>query len=118
MKEKKKSAFWADFKAFITKGNILQLAIAVVIGAAFGKIITALVNEIIMPLVSLALGGGSLADLRCVIKAAEYKRQLGGNVKKRTVEKRKCQHIETGRVASHNKFHIREQDQAQQRRGV
>lgn len=72
MKEKKKSTFWADFKAFITKGNILQLAIAVIIGAAFGKIIAALVDQIIMPLISLAFGGVSFADLKWVIKPAEY----------------------------------------------
>jgi len=45
--------FWKDFKAFISKGNILELAIAVIIGAAFGKIVTSLVNDMIMPLISL-----------------------------------------------------------------
>lgn len=45
--------FWSDFKKFISQGNIIQLAIAVVIGAAFGKIITSFVNDMIMPLISL-----------------------------------------------------------------
>ena len=44
--------FWKDFKAFISKGNILDLAVAVIIGAAFGKIVTSLVNDILMPLIS------------------------------------------------------------------
>lgn len=45
--------FWKDFRGFITKGNVLDLAIAVVIGAAFNQIVKSLVNDIIMPIVSL-----------------------------------------------------------------
>jgi len=45
-------SFWQEFKAFAMKGNMLDLAVAVVIGAAFGQIITSLVNDIIMPAVS------------------------------------------------------------------
>ena len=71
-KEKKKSSFWADFKAFITKGNILDLAVAVVIGGAFNAIITSLVNNIIMPLVGLLTGKASLADLDAWVKAPDY----------------------------------------------
>ena len=48
---------WNDFKAFVLRGNVLDLAVAVIIGGAFGKIITSLVNDMIMPLVGLALGG-------------------------------------------------------------
>ncbi|HMS41818.1 MAG TPA: large conductance mechanosensitive channel protein MscL [Pyrinomonadaceae bacterium] len=48
---------WNDFKAFIAKGNVLDLAVAVVIGAAFGKIITTMVEGVIMPIVGLATGG-------------------------------------------------------------
>jgi large conductance mechanosensitive channel len=44
-------AFWQDFKAFALKGNVVDLAVAVVIGGAFGKIVSALVADIIMPLV-------------------------------------------------------------------
>lgn len=71
-KEKKKSSFWADFKAFITKGNILDLAVAVVIGGAFNAIITALVNNILMPIVGLFTGKASLADLDAWVKAPDY----------------------------------------------
>lgn len=60
--------FFADFKAFITKGNIVDLAVAVVIGGAFGKIVTSLVNDIIMPLITLIVGGVSVADWKWVIK--------------------------------------------------
>lgn len=55
---KKKSGFFADFKKFITKGNILDLAIAVVIGGAFSAIVNSLVQDIIMPLLTLATGDG------------------------------------------------------------
>lgn len=52
-------AFKDEFKAFILKGNVLDLAIAVVIGGAFGKIVTAMVNGLVMPLVSYVLPGGA-----------------------------------------------------------
>jgi large conductance mechanosensitive channel len=47
----------SEFKKFIMRGNVLDLAIGVIIGAAFGKIVTSLVNDIVMPLIGLALGG-------------------------------------------------------------
>ncbi|MGE0551647.1 MAG: large conductance mechanosensitive channel protein MscL [Kofleriaceae bacterium] len=50
---------WKDFKAFAFKGNVIDLAVAVVIGAAFGKIVSALVDNIIMPLVGKLLPSGS-----------------------------------------------------------
>lgn len=53
---------WKEFKAFALKGNVLDLAIAVVIGAAFGKIVSSLVTDIITPLVSLLTGGIDLKD--------------------------------------------------------
>lgn len=62
--------FFSDFKAFITRGNIIDLAVAVIIGGAFGKIVTSLVNDIIMPLISLAVGGASVADWKWVITPA------------------------------------------------
>ena len=67
MAEKKKSTFWKDFKDFISKGNVIDLAVAVVIGAAFNKIVSSFVNDIIMPLISLAVGGKSVADWKWVI---------------------------------------------------
>ncbi|GGF75707.1 large-conductance mechanosensitive channel [Paenibacillus albidus] len=54
---------WKEFKSFALKGNVLDLAVAVIIGAAFGKIVTSLVNDIIMPLVGLIMGGIDLKDL-------------------------------------------------------
>ena len=62
--------FWSDFKKFISKGNIVDLATAVVIGNAFNKIVTGLVNNIIMPVVSLAVGGLNVSDWKYVIKDA------------------------------------------------
>lgn len=75
-----KSKFWSDFKEFIAKGNVLDMAVGVVVGGAFNKIVTSLVNDIIMPLVSLLVGGTSVADWKWVIKAAEY--DEAGNVLK------------------------------------
>ena len=49
--------FFGEFKEFIKKGNVMDMAVGVVIGSAFGAIVTSLVNDIIMPLVSLATGG-------------------------------------------------------------
>ncbi len=62
--------FWKDFKAFISKGNIIDLAVAVVVGGAFNKIVTGLVNNIIMPLISLATGGLNVKDWKWVLKEA------------------------------------------------
>ncbi len=60
----------SEFKKFMLKGNVVDLAIAVVIGAAFGKIVASLVNDIIMPFVSLLMGGVSFADLKVMITPA------------------------------------------------
>lgn len=54
---------WKDFKAFAFKGNVLELAIAVVIGAAFGKIVSSLVENIIAPLIGLIMGGVNFSGL-------------------------------------------------------
>lgn len=54
---------WKDFKEFAVKGNIIDLAVAVMIGGAFGKIVTSLVNDIIMPLIGLLLGNIDFANL-------------------------------------------------------
>ena len=58
-----KSTFFKDFKEFISKGNIVDMAVGVIIGGAFGKIVTSLVNDIITPLISLALGGKNFSQL-------------------------------------------------------
>ncbi|QNH40349.1 large conductance mechanosensitive channel protein MscL [Bacillus sp. PAMC26543] len=54
---------WKEFKTFAMRGNIVDLAIGVVIGGAFGKIVTSLVNDIIMPIVGLLLGGLDFSGL-------------------------------------------------------
>lgn len=64
--------FWAEFKAFIAKGNVVDLAIAVIIGAAFNKIVSSLVNDIIMPLISCAVGGADVSDWKWIIRPAQY----------------------------------------------
>ncbi len=66
------STFWKDFKAFVTRGNVLDMAVGVVVGGAFGKITTGLVNFIVMPLISLVVGGLNVADWKWVIKPAEF----------------------------------------------
>ncbi len=63
---------WNDFKAFVLRGNVLDLAVAFIIGAAFGKIITSLVNDMIMPLVGLAMGGVSFTDQFIALNGQRY----------------------------------------------
>jgi large conductance mechanosensitive channel len=58
----------SEFREFIARGNVVDLAVGVVIGAAFGKIVTALVDGIVMPLVGVALGGISVSDWKFVLK--------------------------------------------------
>lgn len=55
---------WKEFKAFAFKGNVLDLAIGVIIGGAFGKIVTSLVNDLIMPLFGVLLGGLNFTELQ------------------------------------------------------
>lgn len=62
--------FFEDFKAFIAKGNVIDMAVAVVIGAAFGKIVTSLVNDVVMPVISMITGGIAVSDWKYVITEA------------------------------------------------
>ncbi|MFD0871931.1 large conductance mechanosensitive channel protein MscL [Paenibacillus residui] len=55
---------WEEFKKFALKGNVMDLAVGVIIGAAFGKIVTSLVNDIIMPIIGLLMGGVDLSSLQ------------------------------------------------------
>ena len=59
--------FFSDFKAFINKGNVVDMAVGVVIATAFGAITKSLVADIIMPLISMATGKQSLADLKVTL---------------------------------------------------
>lgn len=61
----------SEFKAFAMRGNVVDLAVGVVIGAAFGKIVTSLVNDIIMPPIGMLTGGVDFADLKWVLKPAD-----------------------------------------------
>lgn len=59
-----------EFKEFAMKGSVVDLAVGVVIGGAFGKIVTSLVNDVIMPPIGLLLGGVDFADKKILLKAA------------------------------------------------
>ena len=63
--------FLNEFKEFAMRGNVLDMAVGVVIGGAFGKITTSLVNDIIMPLISMLTGGIDFSSWKWVLKAAQ-----------------------------------------------
>lgn len=63
--------FFEEFKAFAMRGNVIDMAVGVVIGGAFGKISTSIVNDIIMPIVSMLTGGVDFSAWKLVLKAAE-----------------------------------------------
>lgn len=60
--------FLSDFKAFAMKGNLIDMAVGVIIGGAFGKIVTSLVNDIIMPGVGVLTGGTNFSEFKFVIQ--------------------------------------------------
>lgn len=60
----------AEFKAFAMKGNVTDMAVGIIIGAAFGKIVSSIVTDIIMPPLGLLIGGVNFTDLKIVMKAA------------------------------------------------
>jgi large conductance mechanosensitive channel len=62
-----------EFKEFAMRGNVMDLAIAVIIGGAFGKIVTSLVNDILMPLIGLVLGGINFSEQAFTVRAAVIK---------------------------------------------
>lgn len=66
--EKKVMKFFEEFKTFIQRGNVIDLAVGVVIGSAFGKIVTSLVNDILMPIIGLLIGGQDFKGLSIKIK--------------------------------------------------
>ena len=59
-----------EFKEFAFKGNVIDLAVGVIIGGAFGKIVTSLVNDLIMPIIGVILGGINFENLKLVIRPA------------------------------------------------
>ena len=62
-----------DFKVFLQRGNVVELAVAVVIGTAFGKIVTSLVDDMVMPLVGVVLGGVNFKDLAFKVGESTFK---------------------------------------------
>jgi large conductance mechanosensitive channel len=60
-----------EFKAFALKGNVIDLAVGVIIGGAFGKIVSSLVNDVLMPVLGILVGGVDFTGLKYVIRAAE-----------------------------------------------
>ena len=66
-----KSTFLQDFMAFAMRGNVMDMAVGVIIGGAFGKIITSVVSDIIMPPIGLLVGGVNFTDLKWEMKPAQ-----------------------------------------------
>lgn len=63
--------FISEFREFAVRGNVIDLAVGVVIGGAFGKIVTSLVNDLVMPLIGKLLGGVNFSDLALVLTPAQ-----------------------------------------------
>jgi len=59
-----------EFKEFAMKGNVVDMAVGIIIGAAFGKIVSSLVSDVIMPPIGMLIGGVDFSDLKIVLKAA------------------------------------------------
>jgi large conductance mechanosensitive channel len=68
--EEKDMGMIAEFKAFALKGNVVDMAVGVIIGAAFGKIVGSMVSDVMMPVIGLATGGISFSDQRLELKSA------------------------------------------------
>ncbi|HXK72439.1 MAG TPA: large-conductance mechanosensitive channel protein MscL [Clostridia bacterium] len=69
--KKQRIKLWNEFKKFITRGNVMDLAVGVIIGAAFSKIVSSLVNDIIMPLAGLLMGKIDFKSLKWILKLDE-----------------------------------------------
>lgn len=63
---------WKEFKEFATRGNVLDLAVGIIIGAAFGKIVTSFVNDLLMPPIGLLLGNVNFSDLYISLTGGSY----------------------------------------------
>ena len=69
--KKKKKGFFGEFREFISKGSVMDMAVGIIIGGAFQAIINSLVNDILMPLIGIILNTESLADLKVMVGTAE-----------------------------------------------
>ncbi|WP_321517923.1 large-conductance mechanosensitive channel protein MscL [uncultured Bacteroides sp.] len=67
-----KSNFLQEFKAFAMRGNVIDMAVGVIIGGAFGKIVSSLVADVVMPAIGIFVGGVNFKELKWVIKEATY----------------------------------------------
>ena len=65
-----RTGFWKEFRAFIARGNVLDLAVGVIVGTAFTAIVNSLVNDVVMPVAGLLLGGLDFTQLKWVFRAA------------------------------------------------
>ena len=63
-------SFFKEFKAFTMRGNVVDMAVGIIIGGAFGKIVTSLVNDVIMPPIGVLIGGVDFTNLKLVLKQA------------------------------------------------
>ena len=70
MADKKKKGFLAEFREFISRGNVVDMAVGVIIATAFGKITTSLVGDVVMPAIGYAFGGIDLSQLNIVLQPA------------------------------------------------
>lgn len=70
MSDKEKKGFITEFKEFITRGNVIDMAVGVIVATAFGKITTSLVNDVFMPAIGMLIGGIDLGKLNIVLKPA------------------------------------------------
>ncbi len=69
--------FLQEFKEFAMRGNVIDMAVGVIIGGAFGKIVSSLVNDIIMPCITLLTGAADFTQLSIVLKASEVEGEAG-----------------------------------------
>jgi len=67
-----------EFRQFAVKGNVVDMAVGIIIGAAFGKIVSSMVNDVVMPPIGLAISGVDFTDLKAVLKPGGV--DAGGNV--------------------------------------
>ena len=70
MSNNEKKGFFGEFKEFIMRGNVMDMAVGVIIATAFGKITTSLVNDVAMPAIGMLIGGIDLSKLNIVLKEA------------------------------------------------
>jgi large conductance mechanosensitive channel len=64
-------SIFSEFRAFIARGNVIDLAVGVIVGAAFGKIVTSLVDQVVMPPIGLITGGVDFSQMKLVLREAE-----------------------------------------------